>query len=155
MTTHRPNLALTIRAKAKTSFYISEQLHIKWFYKYQHSVFNFTSWPPKLKYVCSGPLQEKFTLSCFTLSWYFLPCNPKCPLLQVKRGFYHACAQAIPATPNCHSSTVIDQLPCTGSWNTNQISNPPRLPPTTSNPLGPQSLAGKTWNYTSEYWTVC
>lgn len=49
MTTHGPNLALMIRAKAKTSFYISEQLHIKWLYKYQHSVLNFTSWPQKPK----------------------------------------------------------------------------------------------------------
>lgn len=92
---------------------------------------NIVSWtlplgPKSLKYVCSGPLQEKFTLSCFTLSWYFLPCNPKRPVVT----FCHAFAQAIPATPDCLSSTSTDQLPCAGVWNTNQTSNPPPHPHT-------------------------
>lgn len=109
--THGPNLALKMRAKAKNSFYISEEIHIKWLYKYQHSVFNFASWPEKPKICILWPLQDKFTVSFFTLSGYFWPHNPKCTIV----AFHHAFTQVIPATQNCLSSTTTHQLPCAGS----------------------------------------
>ena len=69
------------------------------------------TWPEKPKICILWPLQDKFTVSFFTLSGYFWPHNPKCTIV----AFHHAFTQVIPATQNCLSSTTTHQLPCAGS----------------------------------------
>lgn len=91
-----------IRPQAKNSFYISEQLDLKWLCKYQHSVFNFASWPGKPKLFPIWPFTRKVCCLLLYSIMILLLYNPRCPIV----ASHHAFAQAITAMPNCLSSTI-------------------------------------------------